>query len=118
MSLYILLLFLLLVSVSSGSPIAQRMLRQIFRRYNVTKNPFVALIESPLPGPLAFTATDGSRIYVDTPRLEEAPNTLWNVLRHEVAHTQGQSHGDATSEMQYAAKQDPQGRIVNDDFKI
>lgn len=106
--------FLLVVS----SPIADRMLRQIFRRYNVSVNPYVALIESPLNGPVAFTATDGSRMFVDTRRLEEAPNTLWNVLRHEVAHTQGQIHSDVTPEMQYSVQLDPQGRIVNDEYRI
>lgn len=107
-------LFVLLVGSSS---IAERMLRVIFRRYNVS-NPYVALIESPLNGPVAFTATDESRVFVDTRRLDEAPNTLWNVLRHEVAHTQGQVHSDATPEMKYAVRLDPQGQIVNDDYRI
>ena len=116
MAVFLLLLLFLVPTASLA--IAQRMLRQIFRRHPITTNPFVALIESPLAGPLAFTSSDGSRIFVDTPRLQESPNTLWNVLRHEVAHTQGQTHANATREMQYAAKQDPQGRILDDDYRI
>jgi hypothetical protein len=94
------------------------MLRRIFRLQSEFINPFVALIESPLAGPLAFTANDGSRIFIDSARLEESPNTMWNVLRHEFAHSQGQVHSNATREMHYAATLDPQGRVVNDNYKI
>lgn len=115
-----LLLFCLLVlgSCLAEASLAQRMLRRIFRLQSEFINPFVALIESPLAGPLAFTANDGSRIFIDSARLEESPNTMWNVLRHEFAHSQGQVHSNATREMHYAATLDPQGRVVNDNYKI
>lgn len=107
----------------AGFPLARRMLRKIMREHSppdsaTPTNPYAALIETPLRGPLAYTATDGSRMYVDTDRLVEAPNTLWNVLRHEYAHTQGQKHGDPTSEMQYHATVNPQGVVVDDSFRI
>lgn len=102
----------------AGLPLSRRFMRRIMKMYPTTKNPYAALIETPLNGPLAYTATDGSRMYVDTDRLQEAPNTLWNVLRHEYAHTMGQTHDDDTPEMKYAATLDPQGGIVNDDYRI
>jgi len=116
-----LFLFLLLWGLEpvTGLLLAQRMLRSILRLHPPNQNPFVALIETPLAHHLvAYTANDQSRIYLDSRQLEQTPNTLWNVLRHEVAHTQGQQHGQNTTEMQYYVTKNPQGTIVEDTFRI
>lgn len=111
--------FLLLLNSVVPMHLAQRMLRAIWRLHPPNDNPFAALIETPLFGDLvAYTAEDRSRIYLDSQQLEEAPNTLWNVLRHEVAHTQGQEHGQNTTEMKYYVTKNPQGRILDDTYRI
>lgn len=102
-----------------GLSLAQRVLRRVWRDHPPANNPFVALIETPLHGPtVAYTAADNTRIYLDSQQLEETPNALWNVLRHEVGHTQGQQHGDDTVEMKYHLIKNPQGRVVEDSFRI
>lgn len=99
-------------------PLAQQLLRQILRQHPPQNNPYVALVETVTGGPLAYTADDGSRIYVDSQRLIQTPNTLWNVLRHEVRHTQGGTHNDGSPEMNYTVSIRPNGAILNDDFRI
>ncbi len=113
------LLLLLSLFVVDGFSLAQRFLRRIWREHPPVDNPFVALIETPLHRPgIAYTANDHSRIYLDSQQLEEAPNTMWNVLRHELAHTQGQEHGFNTTEMRYAVTLDARGQVVDDSFRI
>lgn len=115
----VLIFFLLLLNSVVPMHLAQRMLRSILRLHPPNDNPFVALVETPLFGDLvAYTGDDRARIYLDSQQLEEAPNTLWNVLRHEVAHTQGQEHGQNTAEMKYHVTKNPQGRILDDSFRI
>lgn len=106
------------VGVVGSYPLAQQLLRQILRQHPPRANPYVGLIETVTGGPLAFTASDGSRMYVDSQRLIQAPNTLWNVLRHEVRHTQGGTHNDGSPEMNYSVTMLPNGAIVNDNYRI
>lgn len=109
--------FLLFVMATSDS-LAQRYLRRIIRMEGDPVNKYVNLHEGTLAGPLAFTATDLNSIHVDSKRLEEAPNTLWNAIRHEYAHTQGATHNDGSPEMGYVVHQNANGQIIDDDFRI
>lgn len=106
------------VAFIGAYPLAHQLLRQILRQHPPVQNPYVAMVETVTGGPLAYTADDGSRIYIDSQRMIQTPNTLWNVLRHEVAHTQGGTHNDGSREMNYSVTMRPNGAIVNDDFRI
>lgn len=74
----------------------------------------VAIIDARLPSGVAYTSSDLRRIYVDFWRLRFTPKTRQNVLRHELAHTTGASHGDGSSLMSYAVRQDSAGNILED----
>lgn len=111
-------LFVLSITDTSADSLAQRYFRRIIRTSGPPVSTYANLQEGTLAGPLAFTANDLQRIYVDSKRLEGAPNTLWNVLRHEYAHTQGHTHNDGSVEMRYSAKEDSSGNIINDDFRM
>lgn len=109
---------LLVVAVATSDSLAQRYLRRIIRANGTPKNEYANMQEGTLAGPLAFTANDLSRMFVDSKRLEETPNTLWNVISHEYAHTQGATHNDGSPEMKYVARQQPNGQIIEDDFRL
>ncbi len=81
-------------------------------------NPFVTLQAAPIADELAYTTPDRSHIYMDMKRLQSAPHTFYNVLRHEIAHTKGAEHNDGTVEMSYAATIDTNGVVIDDGFLI
>jgi len=118
MFLYAVVLYALSMQTPEAIPLLHYLVRDIFRNHPPNTNPFVAVVDSPLYGPLAYTATDKTRVYIDGDRLAATPNTMYNVLRHEIAHSQGQEHGNATVEMRYAARVDQLGRVLEDDTRI
>ena len=75
---------------------------------------FVAVVDARLPSGVAYTSSNLRRIYVDFWRLRFTPNTLQNVLRHELAHTTGAKHGDGSRMMSYAVREDLAGNVLED----
>ncbi len=78
----------------------------------------VSLHEAPIANSIAYTSADRDHVYVDFRRLEKAPHTTWNVMRHEIAHTKGAEHGDGSPEMKYVVSVDQRGLVVDDNFFI
>jgi hypothetical protein len=112
---------MILVIVACGIaalPLAQKYMRRILKTHPPHANQFVALVETPLTNVLAYTADDLTRMYIDTNKFDEAPNSLWNVMRHEIAHTQGEKHEDGTPAMRYSVTVDANGAVVDDKYRI
>lgn len=65
---------------------------------------------------LAYTSSDLKHIYIDFDRFRNASNTLANVIKHEVAHTKGATHGDGSPYMQYAVRVDMFGNVIEDAY--
>lgn len=115
------LITMILVIVACGIaalPLAQKYMRRILKTHPPHANQFVALVETPLTNVLAYTADDLTRMYIDTNKFDEAPNSLWNVMRHEIAHTQGEKHEDGTPAMRYSVTVDANGAVVDDKYRI
>lgn len=79
---------------------------------------FVSVSDAVLNGQIAFTAPDNRRVFIDLDRLKDTPNTLFNVIRHEIGHTQGMTHGDGNPEMIYSVQTDQLGIVFDDNFHI
>lgn len=94
---------------------------QIFRQLSGPNSgvaPLVMLHGGPMANGIAYTSADRTHIYADFARLQNAPHTTWNVIRHELAHTKGAEHGDGSVEMKYVVTADQSGLVVDDNFFI
>ncbi len=78
-------------------------------------SPFVTVVDGVMGGVLSFTDVERKRIYVDAGQLRTQPNTLSNVITHEIAHSKGGMHGDGTFGMDYHANARIDGTIIEDD---
>lgn len=81
-------------------------------------DPFVTISNAAISGQLAYTSNDLRRIYVDFLRLAKTPNTLHNVIKHELSHSKGGFHGDGSREMSYSVSTTPNGDIAEDGFLL
>lgn len=81
-------------------------------------DPFVTITNGAIAGNLAYTSPDLKRIWIDFTRLTKTPNTLHNVVKHELAHSKGGVHGDGTREMAYSASAFANGDIMEDNFLL
>lgn len=79
-------------------------------------HPFVTLHDGAIANEIAFTTQDLTHVYLDFHKLGNTPHTVYNVMRHELAHTRGAVHGDGSKEMNYAVTLDAMGRVVDDAY--
>jgi predicted Zn-dependent protease len=70
-------------------------------------------------GHYGYTTLDNNRtnIYINN-KLLYLPNTLYNVLLHEVLHSIGLDHSDKEGMMKYAITENWYGSPVNDERKL
>lgn len=81
-------------------------------------DPFVTITNGAIAGSLAYTSPDLKRIWVDFARLARTPNTMHNVIKHELVHAKGGVHGDGSREMFYHASLFPNGDVMEDQFLL
>lgn len=112
------MLFALFVSLVAAFGPQQAQLFRDLTKQGSGVGPFVTLHDGPIADALAFTTTDRNHIYMDFHRLQLAPHTAYNVMRHEIAHTKGAEHGDGSKEMNYAATVNMNGAVIDDGFLI
>ena len=99
-----------------------------YRQYNIAKRvidqrscvpPFVRIIDAVLKdNQIAFTTADKLSVFIDSKRLENTPNTFWNVMVHESQHLCGGQHGDGSLAMNYAVQLFPNMTVKNDAARI
>ena len=81
-------------------------------------DPFVTIINSPIAGHVAYTHNDLKRVYIDLSKFKDKPHSLNNVLKHELGHTKGGTHGDGSKVMNYHLSVSPDGQIIEDSFVL
>lgn len=77
-------------------------------------SPWVTVQNAVMQDVPAYTSADLKNVYIDYERFKAAPNALLTTLRHELAHTNGHTHFDGSTYMQYAVSETPDGYIIND----
>ena len=107
----------LLAAVLGLTPFNELVVRT-FMSGGLAGSSFVSVTDAPLAGEYAYTTNDLAHIYVDFTKLQAAPHTTYNVLKHEFAHTRGARHGDGSAEMRYSITKDMFGNVVDDAFLI
>lgn len=110
------LILLLLVAFASAmrSKFADAA-RASLKKYNPP--PFSAIIDGVQYGTYAFTDASRQRTYIDFNRFVNAPNSLRNVLDHELNHLLGRDHNNIPHDpMSYKLTVDSNGSVVEDNL--
>ena len=107
------LLFVQLMLVFSIQPKYADVARDALKKYNAPL--WSVIIDGVQSGNYAYTDADRQRSYVDFNRFANAPNSLANVLHHEVDHLKHRDHNnDPTDIMSYRLTTDNSGNVVED----
>lgn len=89
------------------------MTRAAMVKYNAPQ--FTVIVDGVQTPTYAFTDVDRKYSYVDYKRFVNAPNSLANVLKHEIAHLNGRDHNDVPGDiMSYHLTVSPNGTVIND----
>ena len=108
------LLFVQLILVFSIQPKYADVARDALKKYNAPL--WSVIIDGVQSGTYAYTDADRQRSYIDFNRFANAPNSLKNVLNHEIAHLKHRDHNtDPTDIMSYRLTVDSSGNVINDD---
>jgi len=85
---------------------------------NISQAPgFVSVINGIQYPSLSYTDMNTKLIYIDMERFQCCPNTFTNVINHEIGHTKGMMHNDASgSVMNYSVRVDEDGELVEDTY--
>ena len=108
--------FAQILFVAALSPKNSEIVRDLLRKQNAPA--WVTIQNSLQRDQLAFTSADLKHIYVDFDKFKNAPHTLQNVLKHEIAHANTKVHGDGSSFMQYVVKVDSAGEVEDDQWVL
>ncbi len=110
------LYFAQILFVASLSPKNAELVRDLMKKQNAPE--WLTIQNSLQRDKLAFTSADLKHVYVDFARLAQAPHTLQNVIKHEIAHSQGKVHNDGSPYMQYAVKVDSANTVADDQWVL
>ena len=78
---------------------------------------FSAIVDGVQRGTYAFTEMDSRKAYINYAKFLNAPNSLMNVLHHEIMHLRGREHNNLVGDiMSYRLAVDSNGAVVNDAF--
>ena len=94
-----------------------RMARKILLKRSCVP-PFARVVDAVLKDEVAFTATDGLSVYIDSAKFENAPNSWHNVLVHESSHLCGSQHNDGSLGMSYHVTVWPNGSVMDDGRRV
>ena len=110
------LYFFQILFVAALSPKNAEIVRDLLRKQNAPA--WVTIQNSLQRDQLAFTSADLKHIYLDFDKFKNAPHTLQNVLKHEIAHSQGAVHNDGSSYMQYTVTENANHEVVDDQWVL
>ena len=110
------LFFAQIIFTLGMQPKHAKVIRDLAKKQNLPD--FVTVQDSIQRGQLAFTSADLKHIYLDLNAFENAPNTLQNVLKHEIGHANGHVHNDQSPYMQYGVRLDINNNVINDDWVL
>ena len=106
-------LFLLIHVVCGFTAHQARMARKILLKRSCIP-PFARIVDAVLKDEVAFTATDGLTVFIDSAKFENAPNSWHNVLVHESSHLCGAHHNDGALGMAYHVSVWTNGSVMDD----
>ena len=111
-----LILLIWVVAVASAMSQTQaEMARTAMAQYGAPD--WSAIVDGVQRGTYAFTDVIGLKTYIDFHQFNQAPNSLKNVLHHEIDHLRGRLHNNASFDiMSYRLTVDSNGRVLNDAF--
>ena len=99
---------------SAIQPIFADVARGALKKYDAPL--FSVIVDGVQSGTYAFTDAPRERAYIDFNRFRNAPNSLANVLHHEVEHLKGRDHNEIPLDiMSYRLTVDSNGAVVDDD---
>ena len=111
--------YLLLLSLLTGAfalqPKFAEPVRESLKKYKPPQ--FSVILDGIQDGTYAFTDGSRQRTYIDFSRFANAPNSLRNVLDHELNHLLGRDHNNIPGDpMSYRLTVDRNGTIIEDSF--
>jgi hypothetical protein len=111
----ILLALLTIICAVAFSPLQALIVRNVLKQEGV--DPFTTVTDAVMGDGLAFTDSTLKRIFIDFNLYKDAPTSLANTVKHEVAHTKGRQHNEIPGDiMSYRATTNLQGQVVDDPY--
>ena len=87
--------------------------RNLMKKHNAPD--WVVVIDAVQHKTLAFTDVSTKKIYIDFNRFANAPNSLKNVIYHEIEHTKGRNHNNVSNDiMGYFITLNAAGDVIDD----
>lgn len=78
---------------------------------------FTVIVDGVQTPTYAFTDGERKHTYIDYKRFNHAPNSLKNVIRHEIDHLRGRDHNAVAGDiMAYHLTVAPNGTVLDDAF--
>ena len=90
--------------------------REALKKFNAPQ--FAVIIDGVQSGNYAYTdGFDRKKMYIDFNQFKSAPNSLKNVLHHEIEHSKNRDHNNIPGDiMSYSLTTDSLGNVVDDQY--